>query len=406
MNNFRKIRWLMILPTTTLVFLAILILARPALAHPGNTDTYGCHTCRTNCTSWGLSYGEYHCHNPKPYLPSIPTTPTCPSMSYYDSLSESCKCMSGYVVGTDYSGNQTCVSGDSECRDRYGYGARYDSLSNKCECGYGYIMYGSKCVDEDTYCTDTVGYHSRYNSLYDKCECDYGYVYSNNRCVDEDAYCENILGNNSSYNSLFKKCECDYGYEFDGSDCVEEEQTYYAPPPANISCPANSLKIGDSCYCKAGYQVGADKLGCVEIPKSIEPAKPILPTASEKTPEQIQDTQSKKEPAPDLNKKPIECGEGYVLLLNKKYCVKIPLNAHATNSATDVWLCNDGYKEMGDICLPFETHTQIINQNINATSSATSTPSINGDQEKLNLFGNLKLKFGRFFNSLFHLFAR
>lgn len=34
-------------------------------AHPGRTDAYGCHTCRTNCPSWGLSTGEYHCHNVK-----------------------------------------------------------------------------------------------------------------------------------------------------------------------------------------------------------------------------------------------------------------------------------------------------------------------------------------------------
>lgn len=36
-----------------------------AFAHPGNTDSSGCHTCRTNCSSWGLSTGEYHCHNAK-----------------------------------------------------------------------------------------------------------------------------------------------------------------------------------------------------------------------------------------------------------------------------------------------------------------------------------------------------
>jgi len=33
-----------------------------ANAHPGRTDSSGCHTCRTNCPNWGLSYGEYHCH--------------------------------------------------------------------------------------------------------------------------------------------------------------------------------------------------------------------------------------------------------------------------------------------------------------------------------------------------------
>lgn len=36
-----------------------------ASAHPGNTDSSGCHTCRTNCSSWGLYAGEYHCHNAK-----------------------------------------------------------------------------------------------------------------------------------------------------------------------------------------------------------------------------------------------------------------------------------------------------------------------------------------------------
>lgn len=33
------------------------------LAHPGNTDANGGHTCRTNCDDWGLGYGEYHYHN-------------------------------------------------------------------------------------------------------------------------------------------------------------------------------------------------------------------------------------------------------------------------------------------------------------------------------------------------------
>ena len=47
--------------------MALLLLVMPflAFAHPGRTDAYGCHTCRTNCPSWGLSYGEYHCHNAK-----------------------------------------------------------------------------------------------------------------------------------------------------------------------------------------------------------------------------------------------------------------------------------------------------------------------------------------------------
>lgn len=51
------------------VFLPTLLLALTlpslALAHPGRTDSSGCHTCRTNCASWGLSTGEYHCHRSK-----------------------------------------------------------------------------------------------------------------------------------------------------------------------------------------------------------------------------------------------------------------------------------------------------------------------------------------------------
>ena len=31
-------------------------------AHPGRTDSRGCHTCRTNCAKYGLRTGEYHCH--------------------------------------------------------------------------------------------------------------------------------------------------------------------------------------------------------------------------------------------------------------------------------------------------------------------------------------------------------
>lgn len=31
-------------------------------AHPGRTDSNGCHTCKKNCAKWGLSYGQYPCH--------------------------------------------------------------------------------------------------------------------------------------------------------------------------------------------------------------------------------------------------------------------------------------------------------------------------------------------------------
>ncbi len=66
-----------------LLFLLILVfflsITNPIFAHPGRTDSSGCHTCRTNCEKWGLSYGEYHCHNSKSISVPIPTPIPAPS---------------------------------------------------------------------------------------------------------------------------------------------------------------------------------------------------------------------------------------------------------------------------------------------------------------------------------------
>ena len=55
------------------ILVSVFLLPSVALAHPGRTDAYGCHTCKTNCPKWGLSYNEYHCHNskglPQPFEP-------------------------------------------------------------------------------------------------------------------------------------------------------------------------------------------------------------------------------------------------------------------------------------------------------------------------------------------------
>lgn len=40
------------------------------LAHPGRTDSNGCHKCNINCAKWGLDTGEYHCHNGNTYTNS------------------------------------------------------------------------------------------------------------------------------------------------------------------------------------------------------------------------------------------------------------------------------------------------------------------------------------------------
>ncbi|MFZ2189509.1 MAG: YHYH domain-containing protein [Candidatus Magasanikiibacteriota bacterium] len=48
-----------------IIFAISVFFPMTSFAHPGRTDSSGCHTCRTNCTKWGLSTGEYHCHRAK-----------------------------------------------------------------------------------------------------------------------------------------------------------------------------------------------------------------------------------------------------------------------------------------------------------------------------------------------------
>lgn len=49
-------------PILISLFIATLLAYAPlSFAHPGRLDSSGCHTCRTNCASYGLSVGEYHC---------------------------------------------------------------------------------------------------------------------------------------------------------------------------------------------------------------------------------------------------------------------------------------------------------------------------------------------------------
>ncbi|MDP3661618.1 MAG: YHYH domain-containing protein [bacterium] len=48
-----------------IILTVVFLLPSIVFAHPGRTDAYGCHTCKTNCPKWGLSYSEYHCHNSK-----------------------------------------------------------------------------------------------------------------------------------------------------------------------------------------------------------------------------------------------------------------------------------------------------------------------------------------------------
>ena len=216
--------------------------------------------------------------------PSVITTPTCPSMAIYDSVSGSCKCMSGYVAsgsqcisetqycqnkygygatvdyltdtckcstgyvfGKDALGNTSCVSGNSSCSSQYGAMSQYDSSSGKCTCLSGYVFSkdssgNTTCISEDSWCQNKLGYNSSYNILTDKCECKSGYEITAKNGGYECDSCSTKYGFNSSYNYADKKCECDDGYSLQDNQCVK-----------NITCSTNSTLIGDTCICNAGY---------------------------------------------------------------------------------------------------------------------------------------------------------
>jgi hypothetical protein len=149
----------------------------------------------------------------------------------YDILTDSCKCMSGYVFQDNYFGT-SCVSASSVCRDKLGYGAQYSSLYDRCECSSGYVLGTdligrTQCITEDQACKNQLGSNAR-STYGGKCQCSYGYVIDGGRCTDGDWVCSEKHGLYSSYDAASNACECDSGYTFDeDSQCVEKQNNVY-----------------------------------------------------------------------------------------------------------------------------------------------------------------------------------
>lgn len=195
-------------------------------AHPGNTDSSGGHTCRTNCSNWGLSYGEYHYHNSKGSYQSAP-----PIRSHYGA---------GGTGTTEYWPAYESSYSSHTPPPNCPLHATYSYSSEQCKCNSGYFAKGSSCVSLDTFCQDDLGYNSRYNSSSDTCECSYGYVIDGGRCQDADIVCHGKFGYDSSYDSLSNSCECDYGYEMIGGQCEKEQDEYI--PRTIINTPAPQVQ--------------------------------------------------------------------------------------------------------------------------------------------------------------------
>ena len=64
--NFHRKQIYQRLGVALLLFCSFLLINPASVsAHFGNTDSSGGHTCRTNCSKYGLEYGEYHTHDAK-----------------------------------------------------------------------------------------------------------------------------------------------------------------------------------------------------------------------------------------------------------------------------------------------------------------------------------------------------
>jgi hypothetical protein len=158
-----------------------------------------------------------------------PTTPSCPTNSYYDGIS-SCKCNYGYV-----SSGGSCVSGNSMCWAQTGYSSSYDSTTNSCKCDYGYVIGSSgQCVYKTT--TKPTSYSGTS-----------GYTAGTSNCPLNS----HILITDST------KCQCDYGYQVDSTktSCI---QTVYIPSytPSYTPPPQNNEEIGKNYYIKNKTCVG------------------------------------------------------------------------------------------------------------------------------------------------------
>lgn len=91
----------------------------------------------------------------------------------------------------------------------------------------------------------------------------------------------------------------------------------------------------------------------------------------------------------------IKCNIGYALSFDKKHCIKIPENAHAANSPTDLWFCNDGYKEINNTCI------LISNQEEKPKEEPDKSPVVDEPQESKSFVANVWKITSGFFVKIF-----
>ncbi len=261
----------------------------------GNNGTSG-----TINTYGATSYGDGNVFN------------TCPANSSYDSLSGKCKCSYGYSVGSSgascvYSGTYTAPTTPTCPSNSY-----YDGISS-CKCNYGYVVSGSGCVYQATNYSNIPTYTgstyscpiNSHTSSTDstKCQCDSGYQISSTKdacvsvptktnnqvCADKYRVNSNWDGTKTADGLLNCGCEtgsqwnpektacisisipqCGVGYAARDGQCVSNQTDCELSYGKNIVGSPSPTPNFSNCDCPSGYEWGSIS-SCTKIASNTNP---------------------------------------------------------------------------------------------------------------------------------------
>lgn len=238
----------------------LLLLPLQTQAHPGDdlADAHGCHHCWTNCANWGLSYGQFHCHNTQTPLPTyycytyksaqtgcksdqdykiFYDSHVLPLLSVGDSLESAektfdyqlQKCKQEIITNAEYETKyQECQASydkqvkqlfdlqdqkieyytkSTECLTKYGLNAIYDQNTKSCSCKDGYRINESigKCVPRDL-CNESDPHAL---TMFNKCLCFSNFLIDpdTKKCTDANSVCKKLFGQNAYYDETEENCK-------------------------------------------------------------------------------------------------------------------------------------------------------------------------------------------------------
>ena len=76
------------------------------------------------------------------------------------------------------------------------------------------------------------------------------------------------------------------------------------------------------------------------------------------------------------------CKNGYGSTYDKKFCIAIPKNAYHVGTITDTWLCNDGYAEVHNKCVPMKKAIITTNTEKTKPSNTPQKKAISADDRE------------------------